>query len=149
MPNMMDTIDGNMMATGGVATVGPVVGAGYILGFDATDVSNNYARLHAGGDVLPIGISAGQSEMSAEGVALLTAGASISFYPCSGLLYVRAKASQTFTTGLPVYCGAGGLALDGADASGQQLGIYLGTGVVTSTSDGDLVPVLCSGVGHI
>ena len=145
----MDTIDGNMMATSGTATIGPVVGAGYILGFDATDVSNNYARLHAGGNVLPIGISAGQSEMSAEGVALLTAGASVSYYPCAGLLYVRAKAGQTFTTGLPVYCGAGGLALDSADASGQQLGIYIGDGSHASTVLGDLVPVLCSGVGHI
>ena len=144
----MDTIDGNMMATGGVATVGPVVGAGYILGHDST---NNTVRLHAGGDVLPVGISAGESERDAEGVQLLTVGASVSFYPCNGLLYVRAKASQTFTTGLPVYCGAGGLALDSADASGQQLGIYLGTGFASGSDDDGthLIPVLCSGVGHI
>ena len=145
MPNMMDTIDGNMMATGGAAAIGPVVGAGYILGFDPT---NNTVKLHAGGDVLPIGISAGQSEKDAEGVSLVTVGASISYYPCSGLLYVRAAASQTFTTGLPVYCLEGGLAVDGADASGQQLGIYVGGGHA-STVLGDLVPVLCSGVGHI
>lgn len=149
MPNMMDTIDGNMKATGGTATIGPVVGAGYIMGHDGT---TNNVRLHAGGDVLPVGISAGESERDAEGVQLLTVGASVSYYPCAGLLYVRSKANQTFTTGLPVYCGAGGLALDSADNSGQQLGIYIGSGAEISATDADgthLIPVLCSGVGHI
>ena len=141
-----DPIDGNMKATGGTTTIGPVEGPGFIMGHDGT--SNN-VRLHAGGDVLPIGISAGDSERDVDGTQLLTVGARVAFYPCVGVHMVRAKASQTFTTGLPVYCFAGGLATDSSDSSGQQLGIYLGTGVVTSSSDGDLIPVLCSGVGHI
>jgi hypothetical protein len=139
-------VDGNMKATGGDATIGPVTGAGYILTNDST---NNRVQLHQGGDVVPIGISAGDSERDADGTLLITADASVSFYPVHGMQMVRAKADQTWTTGLGVYCGDGGLALDGADASGQQLGIYVGTGVTSSTVDGEtLIPVLCSGVGH-
>ena len=141
-----DAIDGNMKATGGDATIGPVTSHGFILTNDST---NNRVQLHQGGDVVPIGISAGPSEKDADGTQLVTADASVSFYPLTGVLYVRSKASQTYTTGLLVYCGDGGLALDSADASGQQLGIYLGTGVVTGSADGELIPVLCSGVGHV
>jgi hypothetical protein len=141
-----DAVDGNMKATGGDTTIGPVVAHGYILTNDST---TNRVQLHQGGDVVPIGISAGPSQKDADGTQLVTADASVSFYPVHGLLYVRAKASQTWTTGLGVYCGDGGLALDGADASGQQLGIYVGTGVTSGSVDGDtLIPVLCSGVGH-
>ena len=137
---MGDPIDGNLAANNAVA------GAGYILTNDGTD---NDLKLHPGGDVVPLGISAGDSERDAEGTLLTSAGASVSFYPVVGMLMVRAKANQTFTTGLPVYCGADGLCLDSADNSGQQLGIYLGTGVSTDVNnDGDMVPVMCSGVGH-
>ena len=139
-------VDGNMKATGGDATIGPVTGAGYILTFDST---NNRVQLHQGGDVVPVGISAGDSERDADGTLLETADASVSFYPVHGMQMGRATASQTWTTGLGVYCGDGGLALDSADSSGQQLGIYVGTGVTSSTTDGEtLIPVLCSGVGH-
>ena len=141
-----DPIDGNMKATGGTTTIGPVEGPGYIMGHDGT---NNRVRLHAGGDVLPVGISAGDSERDVDGTLIVTADAKVSFYPCDGVQMVRSKASQTYTTGLLVYCFAGGLATDSSDSSGQQLGIYLGPGVVTSSSDGDLIPVLCSGVGHV
>lgn len=141
MPNMSDAIDGNLKASSAVS------GAGYIMTNDST---NNRLYLHPGGDVVPLGISAGASEKDADGVLLTTADASVSIFPLTGVLYVRAKADQTWTTGLGVYCGAGGLALDGADNSGQQLGIYLGTGVTSSTTDGEtLIPVLCSGVGHV
>ena len=142
-------VDGNMKATGGDATIGPVTGAGYILTF-GTGGDANRVQLHQGGDVVPVGISAGDSERDADGTLLVTADASVSFYPVHGMQMVRAKANQTWTTGLGVYCGDGGLALDGADASGQQLGIYVGTGVTShATIDGEtLIPVLCSGVGH-
>ena len=140
-----DAVDGNMKATGGDTTIGPVVAHGYILTFDGVA---NRVQLHQGGDVVPIGISAGPSQKDADGVQLVTADASVSFYPVHGLHYVRSKASQTYTTGIGVFCGDGGLALDSADASGQQLGIYVGTGVVTGSADGELIPVLCSGVGH-
>ena len=139
-------VDGNMKATGGDATIGPVTGAGYILTFDST---NNRVQLHQGGDVVPVGISAGDSERDADGTLLVTADASVSFYPVHGMQMVRVKGEQTFTTGLGVYCGDGGLALDSADSSGQQLGIYVGSGVTSTTTDGEtLIPVLCSGVGH-
>jgi len=141
MPNMSDAIDGNLKASSAVS------GAGYIM---TNDGSNNRLYLHPGGNVIPMGISAGASEKDADGVLLTTADASVSIFPLSGVLYVRAKASQTWTTGLGVYCGAGGLALDSADASGQQLGIYLGTGVTSTSTDGEtLIPVLCCGVGHV
>ncbi len=139
MPNMGDPIDGNLAASNAVS------GAGYILTNDST---NNRVKLHPGGDVVPLGISAGDSERDADGTLSTSADASVSFYPVVGMQMVRAKASQTFTTGLGVYCGADGLCLDSADSSGQQLGLYLGTGVTTGTSDGDMVPVMCSGVGH-
>lgn len=141
-----DPIHGNMMATSSTATIGPVTGPGFIMGHDST---NNKVRLHAGGDVLPVGISAGDSERDVDGTQLETVDAKVAFYPCDGVHMVRAKASQTFTTGLPVYIFAGGLATDSSDSSGQQLGIYLGVGVVTGSADGELIPVLCSGVGHI
>ena len=141
MPNMGDPIDGNLAASNAVS------GAGYILTNDST---NTRVQLHQGGDVVPVGISAGDSERDADGTLLVTADASVSFYPVHGMQMVRAKASQTWTTGLGVYCGDGGLALDSADSSGQQLGLYVGSGANSvGVADGVLlIPVLCSGVGH-
>jgi len=140
MPNFGDPIDGNLKVSSAVS------GAGYIMTNDST---NNRVYLHPGGDVVPIGISAADSERDADGTLLATVDASVSYYPVHGMQMVRAAASQTFTTGLGVYCGAGGLALDSADSSGQQLGLYLGSGVVTGAAAGEMVPVLCCGVGQV
>ena len=81
MPNMSDAIDGNLKASSAVS------GAGYIMTNDST---NNRLYLHPGGDVVPLGISAGASEKDVDGVLLTTADASVSIFPLSGILYVRA-----------------------------------------------------------
>lgn len=63
---------------------------------------------------------------------------------------VASKASQTYTTGLPVYADDAGLVADGDDSGGSTtgkiIGIYIGEGVTTSSSAGDLIPVM-TGVG--
>ena len=55
-------------------------------------------------------------------------------------IMVASQASQTYTTGLLVYAQASGLA--GTTSSSRKLiGVYVGTGEVTSSSAGDLIPV--------
>ena len=57
---------------------------------------------------------------------------------------VASAASQTWTTGLTVYIGASGLITTTA-GSNKKLGLYIGEGEVTSSSAGDLVPVMTAG----
>lgn len=117
-----------------------VSGPGYLLTHDST---NNKLDLCADGEIA-IGVSVGESERAAGG-DLLTASAKISYYPLGGVLMVASKASQTYTTGLTVYVGASGLALDSDDASSKKLGLYVGEGETTSSSNGDLIPVNTQG----
>lgn len=118
-----------------------ISGAGYILTHEGT---TNTLKPSADATV-PVGISAGDSTRDVDGTLQTSAGALVSYYPLGGVLMVASKASQTYTTGLKVYAGAGGLALDSQDNSEKVLGIYVGEGVTTSSSDGDLVPVATAG----
>ena len=111
-----------------------VTGPGYILTNDST---NNTLDLTAAGEVA-LGISADESERDSSG---LVSGGLVSFYPLGGVLMVAAAASQTLTTGLTVYAGAGGL-LTTTAGSNKKLGLYIGEGVVTGSAAGDLVPVM-------
>lgn len=117
-------------------------GIGLILTNDGT---TNNAKIHPGGAVVPIGITVGESSRDAD-QAFETTGATVSFMPLVGVQMVQSKASQTYTFGLPVYAGASGLLLDSQDSSDKKIGIYVGEGVVTSSANGDMVPVLLSGV---
>lgn len=111
-----------------------VVGAGYILSNDGT---NNKLDLTAAGEVA-LGISADESERDSSG---LVSGGLVSYYPLGGVLMVAAAASQTLTTGLTVYAGAGGL-LTTTAGSNKKIGLYIGEGETTSSTAGDLVPVM-------
>ena len=117
-------------------------GLGLIITNDST---NNTAKIHPGGAVVPIGITVGESSRDAD-QAYETTGATVSFLPLVGVQMVQAKGSQTFTFGLPVYAGAAGLLLDSQDSSDKKIGIYVGEGIVTGSANGELVPVLLSGV---
>jgi len=119
-----------------------VSGIGLIITNDST---NNTAKIHPGGAVVPIGITVGESSRDAD-QAFETTGATVSFMPLVGVQMVQSKASQTYTFGLPVYAGASGLLLDSQDSSDKKIGIYVGEGEVTSSANGDMVPVLLSGV---
>jgi hypothetical protein len=57
---------------------------------------------------------------------------------------VQSEASQTYTTGLLVYVGAAGQAIDSNDHSSKVLGLYVGEGAA-SVSAGDLIPVMTAG----
>lgn len=120
-----------------------VVGQGYLLTNDST---NNKLDLVTWGETV-LGVSAGESERDVSG---LVSGGTVGFRPLGGVLMVASKASQTFTTGLPVYADDGGLVADGDDSGsssvGKIIGIYIGEGVTTSSSAGDLIPVM-TGVG--
>lgn len=109
---------------------------GYLLTNNGT---NNNVDLTADGEVC-IGIAAGESSRDADGT-LETSGATVSMFPLGAVMMVASKASQTYTTGLLVYVGAGGLAIDSDDASSKVLGVYVGSGETTSSSDGDLIRV--------
>tara|TARA_R110000796_G_scaffold59306_10_gene136642 strand:- start:3388 stop:3813 length:426 start_codon:yes stop_codon:yes gene_type:complete len=117
-------------------------GLGVIITNDGT---TNTAKIHPGGAVVPIGITAGESSRDAD-QAYETTGATVSFLPLVGVQMVQAKAAQTFTYGLPVWAGAAGQLLDSQDATDKKIGIYVGEGIVTGSANGELVPVLLSGV---
>jgi len=57
---------------------------------------------------------------------------------------VQSEASQTYTTGLLVYAQASGL-VGTTSSSRKLLGVYVGTGEVTSGSAGDMIPVMTAG----
>lgn len=116
-----------------------VAGAGYLLTNDST---NNKLDLTAATEIA-IGISAAESSRDAAGTLDAT-NATVSFYPLGGMFMVASAASQTWTTGLTVYIGAGGLITTTA-GSNKKLGLYIGEGEVTSSSAGDLVPVMTAG----
>ena len=107
---------------------------GYILTNDGT---NNKLDLTAAGEVA-LGISADESERDASG---LVSGGTVSYYPLGGVLMIASAASQTYTTGLTVYAGAGGL-LTTTAGSNKKVGLYIGEGITTSSSAGDLVPIM-------
>ena len=111
-----------------------VTAGGYILTNDGT---TNKLELTAAGDVA-LGISADESERDSSG---LVSGGKVAYYPLGGVMMVAAAASQTLTTGLTVYAGAGGL-LTTTAGSNKKLGLYIGEGETTSSSAGDLVPVM-------
>lgn len=111
-----------------------VTGPGYILTNDST---NNKLDLTAAGEVA-LGVSADESERDASG---LVTGGKVAYRPMGGVLFIASAASQTYTTGLTVYAGAGGL-LTTTAGSNKKVGLYIGEGEVTSSSAGDLVPVM-------
>ena len=57
---------------------------------------------------------------------------------------VQSQASQTYTTGLLVYAQADGL-VGTTSSSRKLLGIYVGEGETTSSSAGDMIPVMTAG----
>jgi len=111
-----------------------VVGAGYLLTNDGT---NNKLDLTAAGEVA-LGVSMDESERDASG---LVSGGTVGYTPMGGVLMIASAASQTYTTGLTVYAGAGGL-LTTTAGSNKKVGLYIGEGKTTSSSAGDLVPVM-------
>ncbi len=121
-----------------------VAGAGYLLTNDST---NNTLDLVTWGETV-LGVSADESERDSSGL-VTAAGARVGFRPLGGVMMIAAKASQAFTTGLPVYADDGGLVADGDDSgsstAGKIIGIYIGEGVASTTA-GELIPVM-TGVG--
>lgn len=111
-----------------------VTGPGYILTNNGTA---NTLDLTAAGEVA-LGVSADESERDSSG---LVAGGKVAYRPLGGVLMVASAASQTYTTGLTVYAGAGGL-LTTTSGSNKKVGLYIGEGVVTGSADGDLVPIM-------
>ena len=71
------------------------------------------------------------------------------FFPlgCGAIVYVASKASQTYTVGCLVVNSDdvdGMCAVTASSAGDMVVGAYMGDGETTSTTDGDLIPVLLS-----
>ena len=113
-----------------------VTAAGYLLTNDGTD---NKLDLTAVTEVC-LGVSADESERDSTG---LVSGGLVSYYPLGGVLMVASATGVTWTTGLTVYAGAGGLATATA-GSNKKIGLYVGEGTAT-TANGDLIPVMTAG----
>lgn len=111
-----------------------VVGSGYLLTNDST---NNKLDLTAAGEVA-LGVSLDESERDASG---LVAGGTVGYTPLGGVLMVASATGQTYTTGVAVYAGAGGLATAASGGGVKKIGLYIGEGKTTS-ADGDLIPVM-------
>ena len=121
-----------------------VAGAGYLLTNEGT---TNTLDLVTWGETV-LGVSADESERDSTGL-VTAAGARVGFRPLGGVMMIASKASQEFTTGLPVYADDAGLVADGDDSGGSTtgkiIGIYIGEGVASTTA-GELIPVM-TGVG--
>lgn len=128
-----------------------VRGLGRLLVNDGT---TNTLETTDAGDIC-IGVSAGESSRDADH-DFETTGATVAYFPLGGVLMVQSAASQTYTTGLPVYVGANGLATDSDSGSDKVLGIYVGEGQTTgaallatansaSLTEGELIPVMTAG----
>ena len=118
-----------------------VSAAGYILTNDST---NNTLDLAATTEI-GLCISADESSRDAAG-DLETASATVAAYPFGGVLLVATVASETWTTGLPVYAANSGLATISSGSSAKKIGLYVGSGVATSSSAGEtLIEVATAG----
>ena len=126
--------------TGTLKTGTTVSGPGLLITNDST---NNTLDLTAANEIA-IGVTAGDSTRDVDGTLQTAAGATVSFYPLGGVLMVQSEASQTYTTGLLVYAQASGL-VGTTSSSRKLLGVYVGTGEVTSGSAGDMIPVMTAG----
>ena len=126
--------------TGTLRTGTTVSGPGLLITNDST---NNTLDLTAANEIA-IGVTAGDSTRDVDGTLQTAAGATVSFYPLGGVLMVQSEASQTYTTGLLVYAQASGL-VGTTSSSRKLLGVYVGTGEVTSGSAGDMIPVMTAG----
>ena len=120
-------------------TATTVAGAGYILTNDST---NNTVDLVAATEV-GLFISADESSRDAAGDLITAAGATVSAYPLGGVMLVAAKASDVFTTGITVYCGAGGLATVTA-GSDKKLGLYVGEGQTATAVAGETLVLVAT-----
>ena len=54
-----------------------------------------------------------------------------------GVLLVAATGSQTWTTGATVYATNAGLATTSSGSSAKKIGLYVGSGVATSSTNGE------------
>ena len=115
--------------------------AGLILTHDGT---NNTLDLTAVSEIGMV-ISADESSRDAAG-DLETSSATVAAYPFGGVLLVATVASETWTTGLPVYATGSGLATISSGSSAKKIGLYVGSGVATSSSAGEtLIEVATAG----
>tara|TARA_R110002126_G_scaffold88378_2_gene211852 strand:- start:385 stop:813 length:429 start_codon:yes stop_codon:yes gene_type:complete len=119
-----------------------VAQAGLILTNDST---NNTVDLTAVSEV-GLFISADESNRDAAGDLQTAAGATVSAYPMGGVMLVVATASQTWTTGLPVYATNAGLATTASGSSAKKIGLYVGEGqVVSAVAGATLIRVATAG----
>lgn len=122
-----------------------VAGAGYILTNDST---NNTVDLTAVSEV-GLFISADESSRDAAGDLITAAGATVSAYPMGGALLVAATGSQTWTTGATVYAANNGLATTSSGSSAKKIGLYVGGGETTSSTNGETLILVATAGAEI
>lgn len=122
-----------------------VAGAGYILTNDGT---SNTVDLSAATEV-GLFISADESSRDAAGDLITAAGATVSAYPMGGALLVAATGSQTWTTGATVYAANNGLATTSSGSSAKKIGLYVGGGETTSSTNGETLILVATAGAEI
>lgn len=116
-------------------SAGTVVGQGVLLTNNST---NNNLKVTAAKTDLVKGVSAEESQRDQDG--LVTAG-TVSAYAMGKVLMIASKTAKTYTYGCLVYNNGDGYLTSSSASSATIVGVYVGNGVVTGSSDGDLIPV--------
>ncbi len=106
-----------------------VYGTGKILKVGSTA---NHADLSSAASV-GVGITTASSSRAGADHALVTASATVSFYPLGGVLMVQTDAASTYDFGDTVYVAASGLCTSTA-ASNKKLGLYVGDSAHAATA---------------
>lgn len=134
----MTAFSGTDPRTAAVKTGQTVTGVGLLLTQDS-----GLRVTGAGASEVAVGVSAGESSRDAD-LAYETSGATVSFFPMGGVLWVASEA-LTWAVGDVAYASGSGYC-DKTSSSQKAIGVYVGAGETVAA--GVLVPINTNSAVH-